>query len=131
MTSVLLVDDYEPWRRFVRSVLEKQPAMHVIGEITDGLEAVQKAQEFQPDLILLDIGLPTRHGIEAARRIRQCAPKSKILFVTENRDPEITQEALATGASGYVLKSAASSELLPAMEAVLQGKQFVSARLRG
>lgn len=129
MTSILLVDDYEPWRRFIRTMLEKQPRMQVVGETSDGLDAVQKAQELQPELILLDIGLPSIHGLEAARRIRQSAPKSKILFVTENRNREIAQEALASGARGYLLKSAAASELLTAIEAVLQGKQFVSARL--
>lgn len=129
MTSILLVDDYEPWRRFIRTMVEKQPTMQVVGETSDGMDAVQIAHELQPTLILLDIGLPSIHGLEAARRIRQCAPKSKILFVTENRDREIAQEALAIGASGYLLKSAAASELLTAMEAVLQGKQFVSARL--
>lgn len=103
--------------------------MQVVGETSDGQEAVQKAQELQPNLILLDIGLPTLHGIEAARRIRQCAPMSKILFVSENRLRDIAEETFAIGASGYVLKSEAASELLPAAEAVLQGKQFVSAGL--
>src|SRR4030095_8425698 len=98
-------------------------------EVCDGAEAVQQAQELQPDLILLDIGLPTLNGIEAARRIRKVSPTSKILFVTENRSTDIVEEALSTGASGYVVKSNAGSELLPAIEAVLRGKQFVSARL--
>jgi CheY-like chemotaxis protein len=80
-TRILVVDDYEPWRRFVSTTLHKQPKLQVIGEALDGLEAVQKAEELQPDLIVLDIGLPTLDGIEAARRIRKLAPKSKILFV--------------------------------------------------
>jgi DNA-binding NarL/FixJ family response regulator len=127
---ILVVDDFEPWRHFVRLELQKQPTLQVVGETSDGLGAVRKAQELQPDLILLDIGLPKLNGIEAARRIRQSAPKTIILFVSENRLRDIAQEALATGASGYILKSEAKSELLAAIEAVLQGNQFVSASLR-
>jgi DNA-binding NarL/FixJ family response regulator len=128
---VLVVDDYEPWRRFVSTTLQTQPELQVIGEAVDGLEAIQKAQELQPDLILLDIGLPTLNGIEAARRIRVVSPTSKILFVSENRSRDIAEEALRTGASGYVVKSDAGGELLPALEAVLKGKRFVSASLMG
>jgi len=128
---VLLVDDYEPWRAFVASTLNNQPKLRIIGEAGDGLEAVQIAQQLQPDLILLDIGLPTLDGIEAARRIREVSPKSKVLFVSENRSRDIAEEALRTGACGYVVKAAAASELLPAVEAVLQDKRFVSASLTG
>ena len=128
---VLVVDDYEPLRRFVTSTLEQQPELQIIGEASDGLEGVRKAQELEPDLILLDIGLPTLNGIEAARRIREHSPKSKILFLGENRSWDIVEEALQTGAGGYVLKSDAGKELLPAVEAVLQGKQFVSSSLSG
>jgi len=128
---VLVVDDYALWRRFVSSTLQKQPELQVIGEVSDGLEAVEKAQELQPDLILLDIGLPTLNGIEAARRIRERVPKSKILFVSELRSPDIVGEALSTAAGGYVLKSDAASELLPAVKVVLEGKRFISASLAG
>ena len=124
---VLVVDDFEPWLRFVCSTLQKHPGLQIISDVSDGLEAVQKAQELQPDLIVLDIGLPKLNGIEAARRIREHAPKAKILFVSENRSPDIAKEALRTGGSGYVVKSDAASDLLPAVEAVLQGRQFVSA----
>ena len=128
---VLVVDDYEPWRRFICSALQKRPELQVVGEVSDGLEAVQQAEQLQPDLILLDIGLPTLNGIEAARRIRKASPTSKILFASENRSVDVAEEALSTGADGYVVKSAAASELLPAVEAVLQGKKFVSASLAG
>jgi DNA-binding NarL/FixJ family response regulator len=123
---VLVVDDYEPWRRFVVSALQKEPEFHIAGEACDGLEAVQKAAELQPDLVLLDIGLPTLNGIEAARRICSLSPKPKILFVSENRSPEIAGEALRRGGNGYVIKSSAASELLPAIRAVLRSEQFVS-----
>jgi DNA-binding NarL/FixJ family response regulator len=128
---VLVVEDFEPWRRFISSTLQKQPELEISGQISDGLEAVRQAQELKPDLILLDIGLPTINGIEAARRIREVSPASKILFVSETRSPEIAEEALNTGAGGYVLKSDAASDLLPAIKAVLQGKRFVSASLAG
>lgn len=124
---ILIVDDLEPWRRYVRSVLQEEQGLQVIDEACDGLQAVQKTQQLRPDLVLLDIGLPTINGIEAARRSRERSPKSKILFFSENRSSEIVQEALGTGALGYIVKSGAASELLPAVKAVLQGKHFVSA----
>ena len=128
---VLIVDDYEPWRRFLRLTLAVREQLHIIAEVTDGPEAIQKAEELQPDLILLDIGLPTLNGIEAARRIRKVSPNSKILFISENRSQDIAQEALSTGASGYVVKSDAAGELLHAIKVVLEGKRFISATLTG
>src|SRR6266850_7865867 len=80
---VLVVEDYEPFRRYVCSTLGKIPGLHVVGLASDGLEAVQKAEELQPDLVLLDIGLPTLNGIDAARRIGKVAPQSKILFLSQ------------------------------------------------
>ena len=123
---VLVVDDYEPFRRFVCSTLGKRPDLQVIGEASDGLEAIHKAEELQPDLIVLDIGLPTLNGIEAARRIRKLSPESKILFVSQESSADVVQEALRTGALGYVVKTHAGIELLAAVEAVGQGKQFFS-----
>jgi len=128
---VLVVDDYGPWHGFVSTMLRNGPEREIIGHVSDGLEAVEQAQQLQPDLILLDIGLPTLNGIEAARRIRHLSPKSKILFVSENRSADIAWEALSTGAGGYVVKSNAARELLPAMNAVLRGGRFVSAGLAG
>ena len=92
---VLVVDDYKPWLRFISSMLQKQSNLQVIGEVSDGLEAVQKAQELKPDLILLDVGLPTMNGIEAARQIRQRVPESKILIVSENRSWDVAEEPYA------------------------------------
>jgi DNA-binding NarL/FixJ family response regulator len=128
---VLLVDDSEPWRRFASKELHKKPELKVIGEVADGLEAVRQAQELQPDLILLDIGLPMLNGIEAARKMRDLLPNSKILFMSANRSSDLAAEALRTGAGGYVVKSDAAGELLPAVEAVLRGKLFVSSSLSG
>ena len=92
--------------------------------VSNGLEAVQKAQELKPDLILMDIGLPGLNGMEAARRIRTLAPNSKIIFLTQESSPELVREAVSLGASGYVFKSKAETDLLIAVDSVLQGKQF-------
>lgn len=128
---ILVIDDYEPWRRFITSTLQKRPDLKIVGEGTDGMEAVEKAKELQPDLILLDIGLPKLDGIKAAFKIRACAPRTRILFFTENSSADIAEEALRTGADGYVVKAGAAQELLPAVEAVLHGKRFVSSLLDG
>src|SRR5262245_65371853 len=128
---VLLVDDFAPWRQITHTLLQNKPELKVVGEASDGLEAVQKARELKPDLILPDMCLPRLSGIAAARRIRDLAPKSIILFVSENYSADIAREALRTGGSGYVIKSDAGSELLTAVEAVMHGKQFVSPRLAG
>lgn len=127
---VLLVDDFEPWRRFVSSTLQNYPGFEIVLEVSDGIQAVQKAAELHPDLILLDIGLPGLNGMEAARRIRNIAPHSKIIFLTENNAADIAEEAFRIGASGYIVKADASRELLSAMRAVSSGQRFLSARLR-
>jgi DNA-binding NarL/FixJ family response regulator len=118
---VLLVDDFEPWRRLVASMLEQMPGVRVVGEVADGLAAIQKAEELQPDLILLDIGLPKMNGIEAARQIDRCAPHSKVLFLSQESSPDVVHELLSTGAWGYVLKSHAHGDLPVALETFLRG----------
>ena len=128
---VLVVEDYEPFRRFVCSTLERSLDLQIIGEAADGLEAVRKAVELQPDLIVLDIGLPTLNGIEAARRIRKLCPASRILFVSQESSADVVQEALSVGTLGYVLKAHAGSELVAAVQAVCQGWRFISSRLVG
>jgi DNA-binding NarL/FixJ family response regulator len=122
--SILLVEDCEPFRRFVSSMLKREPRLQVVCEVENGLEAIDKAKELQPDLILLDIGLPTLNGLEAARQIRKLAPKSKIIFLSQESSSDVVQVALALG-EGYVAKSGAGSELLTAVEAVLQGRKGV------
>ena len=124
LIRVLVVEDFEPFRRFICSTLEKKSELQVVCEVSDGLEAVQKAEELQPDLILLDIGLPTLNGIEAARQIRKLAPEAKIIFVSQESSADVVQEALSL-AWGYVVKTHAGSELLSAVDAVLLEKQFV------
>ena len=125
----LVVDDVEDFRRFLCSTLERRTECEVVGEASDGLQAVVQAELLQPDLVLLDLGLPTINGIEAARRIRKLSPNSKILFFTQNCSREIAQGALRTGANGYLLKSDAT-DLPYAVETVLSGEQFVSSRVK-
>jgi DNA-binding NarL/FixJ family response regulator len=98
--------------------------LQIVGEASDGLEAVQKALELTPDLILMDIGLPSLNGIEAARQILKLVPESKILFLSQESSAEVMQEALSLGACGYVVKVNAGIELIPAIDAVLSGKTF-------
>ena len=126
---ILIVDDFGDWRLQNRLLLQTRPEWRVIAEASDGSEAVQKAKELKPNLILMDIGLPKLNGIEAARRIRQLSPGSKIVFLSLNNDRDIVRAALSTGALGYVCKTDARSELLTAVDAVLRGKQYVSSSL--
>jgi DNA-binding NarL/FixJ family response regulator len=126
---VLVVDDHEPFRRFICSTLVKKPELQIVAEASDGLEAVQKAEALRPDLIVLDIGLPKLNGIEAARQIRKLSPNSKILFLSQESSSVTAHEALALGALGYVVKAHAGTELLPAVTAVLRARQFISSGL--
>jgi DNA-binding NarL/FixJ family response regulator len=123
---ILITDDYADWRRQVRLLLQAQPEWQVISEASDGLDAIEKAQDLKPDIILLDIRLPKLNGIEAARRIQRLSPTSKIIFLSQNKELDIVRAALDTGALAYVRKTDIKKELLPAVEAVLQGQQFIS-----
>lgn len=125
-SRILVVDDYERFREYLRRKLQSRPELQILGEASDGFEAIQKAKELQPDLILLDIGLPTLDGIEAARRISRLVPAIKIVFVSQNNDADIVTAALSNEARGYVRKENAPTDLLPAIEAVLRGERFVS-----
>ena len=127
---ILVADDYADWRRRVRLLLQARPEWQVVAETSDGLEAVQKVEELKPDLILLDIGLPKLNGIEAAGRIRQLSPSSKIVFLSQYNDRDVLRAALSTGALGVVHKTDAGGELLTAVDAVVRGKQFVSSSLK-
>jgi len=131
---VLLVEDFVAFRQFICLRLwnshclrlRNSPDLRVIGEASDGLEALQKAVELRPDLILLDLGLPSLNGIEVARHMRRLVPESKIIFLTRETSAETVQEALSVGAWGYVTKSKAQADLFAAVEAVLSGKTFIS-----
>jgi len=128
---ILVVDDFEGWRRQVRLLFQARPQWQIIAEVSDGSEAVQKVADLKPDLIVLDIGLPKLNGIEAARGMRHLSPTSTIVFLSLNNDPDVVRAALSTGALGYVHKTDVQRDLLPAIEAVLQGRQFVSSSIKG
>jgi DNA-binding NarL/FixJ family response regulator len=130
LVRILLVEDFEPFRRFVRSQLQPRLDLEVIAEASDGLEAVHVAEQLQPDLILLDIGLPKLNGIEAARRIRKLCPESKIVFLSQESSADVIEEALNSGGTGYVVKTNAGSELLDAIDAIRTGGQFVGTAYR-
>lgn len=123
---ILVVDDSALFLRFIISTLQTVPEIQVISSASDGFEAVQRAEELRPDLILLDIGLPGQNGIEAARQIRRVAPESKIIFVSQESSADVVEEALSLGGLGYVLKTSAGGDLLAAVEAVICSKRFVS-----
>lgn len=125
----LVVDDHEDLRKLLKSMLQAKTECVVIGEASNGLQAVEQAKELQPDLILLDLSLPKLNGMEVSRQILKLCPYSKIVFLSENHSPEIAQGALRIGAAGYLLKSDAT-ELPIAIEAVLQGKVYVSRRVK-
>ena len=115
---ILVADDLPVWRVGVRNLLRARPDWRII-EACDGHEAVQKATEFRPDIVLLDVGMPILNGFEAARKIRKATPSSKIIFVTLNGDDDLKTAALAMGAEAYLLKTNAVRELLLAIEAAL------------
>jgi len=119
--SVLVVDDYERWRRRVAAEIDKSARWRVIAALEDGVDAVREAKARRPDVILLDIGLRTLNGVEAARRILADDPSARILFLTGQSSPEIAEAALATGAAGYLLKPEAGRSLLLALESVAAG----------
>jgi DNA-binding NarL/FixJ family response regulator len=126
---ILVVDDHAAWIHHVSLQLRDDVRHRLVGTAADGAEALETAERLRPDLVILDIGLPKINGIEVAQRILASAPESRILFLSENRLPEIAEVALATGAHGFVVKSDAGRDLRPAIAAVLEGRSFVSTRL--
>jgi CheY-like chemotaxis protein len=128
---ILVVDDHEAFRRYFCSTLEQRSDFEVVGQASDGIETVQKAQELQPDLILLDVGLPKLNGLEAAREVRKLAPLAKILFISQEFSFDVVEAAFGSGAVGYVHKLRVHRDLMPAIESILRGKYFVSGVVGG
>lgn len=123
---ILVVDNFEAWRRSIVSIIGADPELQVVHEASDGLEAVQMCQELQPDLVVLDVGLPKLSGFEAARRIREVSPDSKILFLSVIPSQYVMREALRIGVSGYISKVDALRDLLPAVRAAVADQAFLS-----
>jgi DNA-binding NarL/FixJ family response regulator len=128
---VLVVEDHEWWRRHICAALDGTSRWQVVGTACDGIEGVQKARDLKPDVILLDVGLPGMDGLQAARQMLADDPSSRIVFVTEQQSLDIAGAALGIGARGFVVKSDARRDLLPAMEAVIEGERFISAKMAG
>ncbi len=129
-TQILIVEDNREFLDYLISTLQQQPGLQIVGQTGDGRNAVRLAESLQPNLILLDIGLPGMNGIAAARQMLRVAPNSRIVFVTQESHREVVYEALSTGAHGYVLKTCASRDLLCALANVCGGDTFLSPSLR-
>jgi DNA-binding NarL/FixJ family response regulator len=123
---ILLVDDHPIVRQGLRTLLEGRPGWEIVGEASDGLEALDKASSLQPDVVVLDVTMPRMNGLEACRLIRQKGAALEILFVTQHDSPQMMREALEAGARGYVVKSNAARDLLEAVEAVSQHREFTA-----
>jgi DNA-binding NarL/FixJ family response regulator len=122
---ILIVDDFEKFRRYLCSALEQDRRFEIAGQACDGMEAVQKASELQPDLVLLDVGLPKLNGVQAAKQLRKVAPLAKVLLISQEFSFDVVKAALRSGALGYIQKLNVARELLPGIEAVLEGRYFV------
>ena len=126
LTRILIVDDHPVVRRGLKHLLASQQEWEVVDEAVDGLEAVEKAQYLNPDIVLLDISMPKMNGLDACRLIRERAPESEILILTQHDSPQMLREALNAGARGYVVKSKADSDLLNAVKSLTEHKPFVA-----
>jgi len=125
MLTILLVGDHASFRRLISTELQRREECQVL-EAADGLEAIEKAERLQPDLILLDINLPKMNGFEVAKLVRGLAPAARVLFLSQESSPDLVRKALSLGVDGYVQKLSAGSDLLPAIAAALAGRRFVS-----
>jgi DNA-binding NarL/FixJ family response regulator len=128
---ILVVEDFEPWRDFFRAELQRDFEMEIVGELSDGAHIVQEVERLRPDLVLMDIGLASINGIEAAKLVRECSPDTKILFVSENRSGDIARKAMDSGGNGYLVKIDVRRELLSGIRAVLAGRRFISSSMAG
>jgi len=126
---ILVVDDHEVVRRGVRSLLSASAGVEVCGEAVDGRDAIEKAQQLKPDVVAMDITMPRMNGLDATREIRRILPDIHVLILSQHDVPEMTRQALKAGASGFVVKSAISTELIAALQKIQNGKTFFNGKL--
>ena len=126
---VLVVEDHERFRRVICELLQQRADLLIVGEAADGLDAICQAEALRPDVVMLDIGLPIRSGIEVAGRIRAKVPDAKLIFVTNESSLEVVEQAFRRGAHGYVYKPRVQRDVLPVLEAIIRGGRFVSGGL--
>jgi DNA-binding NarL/FixJ family response regulator len=123
---ILLVDDHPVVRQGLKTLLEGRSELQVVDEASDGMEAVEKVGTLRPDVVVLDVTMPRMNGIDACRMIKQKNPELEVLFVTQHDSPQLMREALAAGARGYVVKSNLARDLVAAVEAVSQHREFTA-----
>ena len=128
---ILIVEDHEPIRKYIATKLRGKLQLRIVAEVAGGVDAVPKAEELRPDLIVMNVGLPRLDGFKAPRRIQKVHPKSKILFLFKNCSPDVAEEVLRSGGLGYVLKFNADEDLLLAADAILRSERFISFGLAG
>lgn len=123
---ILVVDNFPTWRGLIKTLLELTPEWQLVGEASNAPEAEARVRELRPDVVLLEIDLPIIDGIQLAHRLHAEYPETKLVFVTTENSPEMAEFALTAGALGYLLKISVVAELLPALNAVMAGKRFIS-----
>jgi two-component system, NarL family, response regulator NreC len=131
VVSILIADDHAVVRLGLRLLLEAESDFAVVGEVADGLEALLQVERLRPDVLILDLVMPGLHGVEVIRQVRKRAPKTRVVVLSMHANEAYVVEALRKGASAYVLKGSAGGEVLDAVRAALNGKQFLSPPLSG
>jgi len=126
---ILMVDDAAHWRKFVNFILRIDPELEIVSDVSTGEEAVEKAANLKPDVVLLDIQLPGMSGLEAGQRILSQDPNTRVVFLSQERDVDIVYEALRIGAAAFVVKTDAASQLVTAIRAATRGQVFLSRSL--
>jgi DNA-binding NarL/FixJ family response regulator len=124
--NVLICDDHSVFREGVRSILSREPDMIVVGQASDGAEAVKKARELQPDIVLMDVAMPVMRGFDATRRILKLEPEIRVVMLTVYDDEDLVARCLSGGAAGYVLKDAPPEQLVLAIRTVAKGERYLS-----
>jgi len=129
MITVLLVDDNGPIRKSVHSLLERADDIEVVATASNGLDGIEKARSYRPDVAVMDISMPLMDGIEATEHIRECCRLTRVILLSGFDDPEHVQRALEVGAKGYVLKDAAGEDLLEAIHTIHRGSNYFSEKI--